>query len=159
MGLSRWYKRWRHSRGYGIHSPFAYRMVREVLCPPRGYAYYAESQLRHAELRLLFRILVALRPATVAVFAGAQQAALEHLVSLALPSAVIHDGAADMLIVHGLAEVPSGAADARVIYLNDSRHPLLRTCTLPHGHIYRNPMRALIVRRQGLPAQTFDIRF
>lgn len=40
------YKRWRHTRGFGVHSPFAYRMVKEVVSPPRGYAYYAEFRPR-----------------------------------------------------------------------------------------------------------------
>jgi len=161
MGLIRWYKSLRHSRGYGIHSPFAYRMVREVLCPPHGYAYYAESRLPHHELRLIYRILVDRRPATVAVCAGSQAESLASLVRLALPSARIVSGEADMLIVHGLVAVPDAAAHARLIYLNDARHPLLRTSgvTLGRGHIYRNPVRALIIRHTALPAQIFDIRF
>lgn len=39
------YKRWRHSRGYGVHSPYAYRIVKEVLQSPRGYAYYGYTNL------------------------------------------------------------------------------------------------------------------
>lgn len=41
MGLAESYKRWRHTRGYGVHSPFAYGLIKNVLRPGRGYAYYA----------------------------------------------------------------------------------------------------------------------
>lgn len=39
------YKRWRHSRGYGVHSPFAYRIVKEVINPERGYGWYGYKPL------------------------------------------------------------------------------------------------------------------
>lgn len=42
------YKRWRHTRGYGVHSPFAYTVVREVIRPGRHYAYYGYSDIDNA---------------------------------------------------------------------------------------------------------------
>ena len=162
MGLSRWYKRWRHGLGFGVHSPYAYRMVREVLRPPRGYAYYAADRLPHAELRLLYRILVDLRPAIVGIAAGEQKLLLQRLVEMALPETRITDsGTPDMMIVHGQTAVATDAAGADIIYFNDTRHPLLAeiAVTLERGHIYRNPTRALVVRDVRLPAQVFDIRF
>lgn len=62
------YKRWRHSRGFGVHSPFAYALVRNALHPSAGYAYYAEFDPRmkscsripvHAQL--LMHIIIFLR--------------------------------------------------------------------------------------------------
>ena len=38
------YKRWRHTKGYGVHSPFAYRLVTDVLRPGQ-YAYYAYNAI------------------------------------------------------------------------------------------------------------------
>lgn len=35
--------RWRRSKGYGIHSPLAFRIVTECVRPPRGYAFYADD--------------------------------------------------------------------------------------------------------------------
>lgn len=48
MKLFEAYKRWRHTRGYGVHSPFAYKIVKEVLQDKRGYAYYAYQNLEEA---------------------------------------------------------------------------------------------------------------
>lgn len=36
------YRAWRHTHGYGVHSPYAYMLVTEVLDLPGGYAYYDE---------------------------------------------------------------------------------------------------------------------
>ena len=38
------YLRWRHSKGFGVHSPYAYRFITDVLNPGR-YGYYAYNQL------------------------------------------------------------------------------------------------------------------
>lgn len=75
MGLSDAYKSWRHTRGYGVHSPFAYMLVKEAIRPSRRYAWYAyddielllpagASRLRR-EARMFFRLLATLRPATI----------------------------------------------------------------------------------------------
>lgn len=37
------YRRLRHSRGFGVHSPWAYGLVREALMPLRGYGYYCRG--------------------------------------------------------------------------------------------------------------------
>lgn len=53
------YKRWRHTRGFGVHSPFAYRIVKEVVHPPRGYAYYAELRPGMDRIeRIVYRLSV-----------------------------------------------------------------------------------------------------
>lgn len=39
------YKRWRHTRGYGVHSPFAYSVVERVVRRPRNYAFYAYEEI------------------------------------------------------------------------------------------------------------------
>lgn len=42
------YKRWRHTRGYGVHSPYAYSVVKEVVRPGRRYAYYGYDDIDNA---------------------------------------------------------------------------------------------------------------
>lgn len=60
------YKRWRHTRGYGVHSPFAFRMVGRVIRMPRGYRYYRESapdalnNMERRYARLLLRLVAEL---------------------------------------------------------------------------------------------------
>lgn len=44
-GVLEAYRRWRHTRGYGVHSPFAYDMVKEVVRPERGYAFYGYEEI------------------------------------------------------------------------------------------------------------------
>ena len=48
----KWYIKWRHSKGFGVHSPYAYRFVTDVL-RPESYGYYSyweiEDQLRREE--------------------------------------------------------------------------------------------------------------
>ena len=39
-GFAQWYKRLRHSKGFGIHSPFAFMLVNEIInCRCRYYGY------------------------------------------------------------------------------------------------------------------------
>ncbi len=38
-------KRWRHTRGYGVHSPLAYRIVKDCIHPDRKYAFYSDAYL------------------------------------------------------------------------------------------------------------------
>lgn len=65
-------RRTARGRGFGVHSPFAFRFVREALTQP--WAYYAYPELdraareggeNRAAVRALFRTALFLRPATV----------------------------------------------------------------------------------------------
>lgn len=40
-----WLKRWRHTRGFGVHSPFAYRIIRDGIRLDKEYAYYADEEI------------------------------------------------------------------------------------------------------------------
>lgn len=70
----RWLRRWRHRRGYGVHSPFAFQFITGVLYETGEYYAYrdlgsrltpanwygmrrdAESGISEKDLRLLFRL-------------------------------------------------------------------------------------------------------
>lgn len=69
--LAEAYKRWRHGHGFGVHSPFAYFMVKEVVRPATGYDYYGYACIdeawlamsrpeRHKAMRRQARILLRL---------------------------------------------------------------------------------------------------
>ena len=37
--------RWRHTRGYGVHSPLAYRIVKDCIRPDVKYGFYSDAYL------------------------------------------------------------------------------------------------------------------
>lgn len=165
------YKCWRHGRGFGVHSPYAYRMVREVLNLPRGYVYYAygeivrcisreKASLDVREALLIFRLLLAMKPATVALKCddAAVRRVLARVVAAACPQAAVTDRG-EMLICMGRAD--AGGLKPRYAYFSDSRHPALASVMsgMTAGHVYRNRHRAVVAAEPYLPLQTFDIAF
>lgn len=76
LNIFRRYVLWRHSRGYGVHSPWAYAIIDDVF--RNDGVYYADAEVGErfgARRRLaltVFRILVHLRPAAVTVLGGDQ---------------------------------------------------------------------------------------
>lgn len=67
-------RRWRHTRGYGVHSPLAFRIVKECIRPDNHYGFYCDAYLdfeyhedrrglRYA--RMIIRLLNLLRPSRV----------------------------------------------------------------------------------------------
>ncbi|MDE6301480.1 MAG: hypothetical protein K2M19_07165 [Muribaculaceae bacterium] len=158
MGIGEWYKRLRHSRGFGVHSPFAYRMVREVLAAPRGCAYYAESALDRRDLRRLYRILVELHPCEVIIYAPSER---EKILRAVVLEALPRGGAgAPLVVIDGFDAEPSIPAGASVLTDAPAAPALERhVATTPFGHLYRNPRRALFVALQHLPSQIFEVRF
>lgn len=77
MNISVALRRWRNSRGFGVHSPFGFRLIETVFKPQRGYAYYAYSDIcrdcRHNrsprsiehDARILMRLACVLMPSSV----------------------------------------------------------------------------------------------
>lgn len=43
MNPSDYISRWRHTRGYGVHSPIAYRIVKECVRPDSRYGFYSDA--------------------------------------------------------------------------------------------------------------------
>lgn len=64
-----WISRLWRSRGHGVHSPFAYRFIREVLCERQPY--YAYEHIPSPAQRLLYRVAVFLQPREIAGLGGA----------------------------------------------------------------------------------------
>lgn len=104
------YRRWRHGRGFGVHSPFAYRFIIETLrerLPYYGYdciealacgkGYAPEKRV----LRLVFRIIVRFTPRTVCVADGVCADVWRKVVAVAAPRAAVGDSGvgADFFII------------------------------------------------------------
>ena len=201
MGIIDWYKRWRHGHGFGVHSPYAYRLVRDVLRPGRGYAYYAYADIDHmlnsrrsatgrdaiyrvragenvpidsqqhvgtrhgaslhevepritrTEARLIYRLLVELAPRSVAIYApGLLRRKLADIACLA--GTTVSGAEADMILAWDAVEIPT---DRPGYYTG--RALAVVPATIPAGHIYRNPRRALLLPRPGLPSQTIHVNY
>ena len=164
MGLFLSYKRLRHSRGFGIHSPWAYRFVTEAIRPHRGYAYYAyRSAIMRRPLavnpRLLFRVILHLRPKSVTIAAPTEMvAAYEDIVKIAAPEAEIKASGGELLICVGMSEaVLDGTRHA--VFTNKRNKGLSRlTAGMQRGHVYLS-RRAAIVADCKAPFQRFDISY
>lgn len=69
------YIRWRHARGFGVHSPFAFRIVQEVLTNPYGFYAFHDIDItlekeRHPrplqrKARMILRLANLIRPENV----------------------------------------------------------------------------------------------
>ena len=94
-----WLRRLRHSRGFGVHSPSAYRLIREVFFPSKAYGYYAYPVIEdracedyHADLlKLIYRILVEVEPKTVYLPQCRTRGVLGGLIEMACPQARLVD--------------------------------------------------------------------
>lgn len=179
-----WWQRLRHGRGFGVHSPFAYRFIREVLRERCAfYAYEAVDAEAHAwpggsrGARLLLRVTAWAHPASVAVAGtGSEACAARRIVALACPAASIrgltdHIGACDMVVLcrdaaPGEAAAAARACAAGALLFVPSRHDavaagLLATLRgLPYGHTFLNGSgTAIYVGRRTLPSEVFNVRF
>ncbi|MDE6481155.1 MAG: hypothetical protein K2L45_12900 [Muribaculaceae bacterium] len=79
LSIMNWIGRWRHTRGYGVHSPLAFRIVKECVRPDKKYGFYSDAYLdfeyhedrkglRYAKLAL--RLINLLRPKRVWIPGG-----------------------------------------------------------------------------------------
>lgn len=156
------FSRWRHGHGFGIHSPFAYRFVTEVL--RQEYGYYAYLRLPGNErFRTIFRVVLALRPANVALVRCDEY---RRAVREAVPHArICKPSDADMIIVDGAAEPDFDLGlypGAHAIVLNYKHMPSWQQYkdNLAAGMTFANGgSMAVSAALQHLPRQDFDVKF
>ncbi len=164
--------RWRTSLGFGVHSPFAFRFIREVL-RERRCAYYAYTDIAadiskapHSAMPLrralmLYRVVIDLQPRAA-------------FVDRAYPAADI----AAMVLRHAAVPIVSDAADAD-FYLGTTPPPtqplytiIIATCKrrrysrrrqpTPHlrGQVFVNARGTIIaVNKPGFISKTYKIWF
>lgn len=163
--------RWHRSRGFGIHSPFAFDFVTNVLRRRRGYGLYADERLGRvtpagdvAFAMLVSRVAAALAPARVAATApvawldaacGAAVSSAGHVDSLL----VVPDVADDAAIARALATVmeQGGAVVAR---RDDGRLRRRLIGSMTSGMTFATGSGTLVaVGRRDLPLNHFDLHF
>lgn len=125
MGIVRrgwvWLKRFRHRRGYGVHSPFAFDFLTSVVYERGEYYAYRELRRRHPVSargggrhalkcrRFLFRLANYVRPAVIRLYGQVDREAQDYLAS-GCTSAVLCRGGQDCG-----AAVPAGAPELRIV--------------------------------------------
>lgn len=154
----------RHRRGFGIHSPFAFRFVTEVLC--QRLPYYAYSTIGNdRRVRLLMRLCVELAPATVALLIDSPAPYAAAVAAASRETAIIGDDA-ELTVADAAASTP----EALEALARSGRHMMLinlsreRAATIqaaiPTGMTFYNLHGTLIaVARPHLPRQDFDVAF
>lgn len=146
-------RRWR-SRGFGIHSPFAYHFVTEVLCLPAVYGYYAYAVADTRQKRLLVRLLAYFNPATVAIDLAEDDPSLAALVRAVCRRAAVVEGEADFTITD---RAPDRSCNALILGRRAVRS--LDELRAEHGMVFSNGSDcAVVAALPHLPRQNFEIR-
>lgn len=158
-------RRWWHTRGFGVHSPSAYRLIREVLCPSARYGFYAYRQLRkmahtaeeYRTLCLIYRLLIEFQPRNVLI--TCPDSTMQSVVGLAHGNSESSPQEADFIIVNG-GEVPDGVNPAAVFFCRNCVGLVNEYARqMAKGHIFRSRRHALVVLNENLPLQTFELNF
>lgn len=109
--ILKWPRRYRTSRGFGVHSPFAFGFITKVICDREAYYYaypeidslcgkthrdslldnmvFSTSDYERQEARMLFRMLCRLRPAQVIEIGGGNEVS-RIIIERAIPHASLH---------------------------------------------------------------------
>lgn len=156
-----WLTRYRHSKGFGVHSPFAFRFITEVLgekCP-----YYDFDRLPSAHQRIVYRIAARLSPATYGVAGDADGTP----VRMACPNSEQRSGAVDLLVAgaDAVAEAIFPTLTAGGVVVIDGKCRTLVEAlrvhldTIGHGMTFDNGKDlCILVAYPRLPRQDFTTR-
>ena len=155
------YRWWRHSRGFGVHSPWAYSLIMEALRPHgTNYAYdmlNAAIGRRRRLARMVMRVLEHLRPGSVTVLGGSEWA---YLVERA---GCTGQGGEAVIVDRPEARVPESAETVIFTCLDTPEgrrawQRLLDEAHAPAMAIDTHRALGILSRRQGLPRQTIHLR-
>ena len=157
------------SRGHGIHSPFAYHFVSEVIGCRHPYAYYAydvidslaSSPHTVALSRLAHRVAVDRRPHSVGVTGCVDAAVAEGARLWSTRCAVVEGDMEAQMVIVGPAtpreELPS-AAGRTLLVLDNSLVDSL-SAPLEEGMTFIGHRCSIIIGDRGLPLQSFKLWF
>ena len=161
----KYFNLWRHGRGFGIHSPFAFRFITEVLRLRTPYYAYRDIPDR-GRLRQIFRVVCHFRAQRVAVLSdvpGPIEAAVRRVGRAVQtlkdnPDFVV----ADMRVATPEAIAAFIAGGARGAYLLNCNRSMLDavTATMSRGMSFDNCRgTAVIAALPHLPRQDFKVKF
>lgn len=170
----RWLNRARHSKGFGIHSPFAFSFITETLRQPRGYAYYEEKNLNR-RWRWLMRVIMRLGDNHIAstgtlpdgcgkVLAMLSEKCATQVTSITTPEELVSYTALSSRPVIIIGEkIPGDVAAClrsvscgTLVFVTPQRREIVESL---NAMIFHAPDKLIAVYNSGLPCQTFTLNF
>ena len=175
MSLPSRIKRWWRSKGFGIHSPFAFYFVTRVLREPLPYYAYPDieriafgSSIPSRELKLLFRIVCHFSPAEITLPSGTPGEVAETL-RLADSRVKIVADATDFQYYHDVCDDGGEEFRRRVRHVLDGDGVIVLrgagslkrelTDSMPYGMTFTDGNILIAVSRRDLPRQDFEVEF
>lgn len=164
------YKRWRHGRGFGIHSPFAYDLIVNTLRQKLPYYKYKLidrivcADMTASRLKLIFRLVVRFQPANVTIMGLKGLDSIRQTIILADSRIVFSEESPDMVIVCQDANAIPQYVQAK-IYLFIGTACRSEQCdavwqSVQRGQRFDNGRDcSLIVRSSKFPRQQFDVKY
>ncbi|MDE6854265.1 MAG: hypothetical protein K2J38_04325 [Muribaculaceae bacterium] len=164
QGILSRFRCWRHGKGFGIHSPFAYALITEVLRQRHPYYGYADIS-PDQRIRLLFRLVTHFRPEGVLIVSS-QPRLLQGAVQRASSRVRIGASDADFIVADAADCTPDALAallhpGVKMLVLNAlPGTSALLSSRMPCGMLFDNRRGTLFAAvLPHLPRQTFEVRF
>lgn len=158
--------RWRTGKGFGVHSPWAFHFIREVLFQPCDYYAFAlidemaeKNGLRADDLRLLYRLGLYFAPREISFFG--ENDSIRTVFSMARNAIMNFDMEKICIISSGTTQIDD---ETDVFILTDTKHtlsPLVNIARkfdrLGYGMIFRGKRITVAVKDKKLARQDFEL--
>lgn len=163
-----WWSRLRHRRGFGVHSPFAFRLVKDCLCERTRYYDYA---LLPKSQWLLYRLAAWLQPSQITALGSADaRAAIMACPPKNRRKASPWTGLERVTLAvadanGGVGEAVAAISQGTAVYItncSEADRAALRAAinAAAHGQTFANRSGTLIALPfPGLTPQHFDVSF
>lgn len=169
----RFISRWWRSRGNGVHSPFAFRFISNVLRQTKTpYYAYDEIERMGGDVRwhkLLFRLVCEFEPDCIVFPSDATEddraaVRLADSRAIILPSPKSSAGRRGITLINNSNSTPAGNSRTKVTVIRDIRSGGGKgwrrvKSGMQSGMTFTNGRTGIAVEREGLPRQDFEICF
>jgi len=158
----------RTSKGFGVHSPFAFRLIREVINERLPYYDYCRmradaSAAERKRLKLLYRLAVRFH-AHPFLFFGDPGSKLLDVIRMVSPAKEILVNPSGILPENSFVVVGDISPDAAIhlpdvgiIYFHSSDSAACKTAKAAGAMVFNTHGTSIVVFRPDLPAQTFSL--